>query len=89
MTLYNNSDLQSALNQQHQADLRRQAENYRLAQQAQPRNSHNGTQNAIYGPVLAQLGSVLMRVGTNLQARYGDHFDAETPLKADAASQPA
>lgn len=48
-------------------ELRRKAEQHRLAQEAAAQQ-----QQPVYAPLLAGLGSTLTSIGTGLQQRYGD-----------------
>ncbi len=64
------------LNDHHRRHLLRQAENERLARQAQAGRSRS---NAIYAAFLAGIGRQLAQLGASLQAEY----DAAPSLKPE------
>jgi hypothetical protein len=53
--------------EQHRHKMLNQAEQWRLAQEA----NHGGKSQPIYGPTLAQAGAILVEIGKQLQERYG------------------
>lgn len=65
------------INEQHRNELIRQAENERLAREAQGKREKS---NPVYAPLLAQLGRHLAQFGESLQAEYATHARLEPEL---------